>query len=152
MDSLSPRLISDGLIDEERPAFQRRFRRAMLLAAESLDLTPVWDLLRTWQRIVELTERDGAEQRRRVLRRAAAIWRSQDDVDRGRGRDAADVLAELMTEDQRRQAEENRARLRWQFDAKEPLTDSAGSPIGHSEPYCLVPLDELVFDDSHPKG
>lgn len=149
---VSHRLIRDGLIDEERPAFERQFREAMTAAAQTLDLTGVESLLRAWERIVALTEREGVEQRRRVLRRAAEIWRNRDNQDCAGRCDAVDVQAELTNEDQQRQAEANRARLHRQFEAGEPLTDSAGNPVGHSEPYCLVPLDELVFADRSSKG
>lgn len=100
-----------------------------------------------WRRIAELTEREGAEQRRRVLKQAPSIWQSRDNVGRRRRQDVTDVLAGLMTEDQWRRAEEIRARLQRQFEAGEPLTDSAGNSIRRSEPYCLVPLDELFGED-----
>lgn len=105
----SPRLIRDRLTDEERPAFERQFRDAMAAAAQTLDLTEVETLLQAWRRIAELTEREGAERRRRVLQRASAVWRSRDNADRAPGQDVVDVLAGLMSEDQRRQTDENRA-------------------------------------------
>lgn len=84
--SVSPRLIRDGLIEEERSAFEGQFREAMTVAAERLDLTDVEKLLRAWRRIVELAEWEGAEQRRRVLRQATSIWRCRDNADLARGR------------------------------------------------------------------
>lgn len=43
---VSPRLIRDQLIVEERLGFERQFREAMAAAAETLDLTEVEKLLR----------------------------------------------------------------------------------------------------------
>jgi hypothetical protein len=82
---------------------------------------------RAWRRIVELTERDGAEHRRRILQRAVRIWRKRDSVDRGLTDDAAGLVRQRMSEDQRRQADANRARILAQFEAGEPLTDSEGT-------------------------
>jgi hypothetical protein len=144
----SPGAIRAALLEEERAAFDRQFREAMAVAAESLDLTGVLDVLRAWRRIVELTERDGAEQRRRILQRAVRTWRNRDSVDRGLTGDAQGLVRQRMSEDQRRQADANRARILAQFEAGEPLTDSEGRPLGRSEPYVLVPLDELRFDNN----
>jgi SOS-response transcriptional repressor LexA len=141
----SPRAIRDALLEEERAAFDRQFREAMAVAAESLDLSGVLDMLRGWRRIVELTERDGAEQRRRILRRAVRIWRNRDSADSELTGDAARLVRERMSEAQRQQADANRARILGQFEAGEPLTDSEGRPFGRSEPYVLVPLAELRF-------
>lgn len=77
---LSPRAIRAAVLEEERPGFERQYREAMAVAvaAETLDLAGVEELLRAWQRIAELTERDGRENRRRVLAKAVLVWRNRD--------------------------------------------------------------------------
>ena len=69
----TPDAIRDALIDEERDEFERRFRAAMANAAETLDLTGVLDLLRTYHRIAVQTRHHGAEVQRRMLDKARSI-------------------------------------------------------------------------------
>lgn len=79
--SLSPRAIRDAVLEEERAAFTRQYRAALAVAAETLDLTGVEELLRAWQRIAELTARDGRENRRQILAKAVRVWRNRDNPD-----------------------------------------------------------------------
>ncbi|MFF5992880.1 DUF6247 family protein [Prauserella flavalba] len=152
---LAPRAIRDAVLEEERPAFERQYRAALATAAETLDLTELEELLRAWHRIGELTERDGRAKRREILIRAVRVWRNRDTPDPEalrRSREFDERLWARLSDEQRREAEANRARMRRQFEAGEPITDSRGRPIGESEPYVLVPLDELHFDDVEAAG
>lgn len=79
--SLSPRAIRDAVLEEERAAFTRQYRAALAVATETLDLTGVEELLRAWQRIAELTARDGRENRRQILAKAVRVWRNRDNPD-----------------------------------------------------------------------
>lgn len=147
---LSPRVIREAVLEEERPGFERQFREAMAAAAETLDLTGVEQLLRAWQRIAELTARDGRENRRRILAKAVRVWRNRDHPDPDavrRSRQFDELLRERLTEQQRRDLDASRERMRRQVAAGEPVTDAQGQPLGRSEPYVLVPLDELRFED-----
>jgi hypothetical protein len=155
---LSPRAIRAAVLEEERPTFERQYREVMAVAAETLDLTGVEELLRAWQRIAELTERDGRENRRRVLAKAVLAWRNRDipeqDVVR-RSREFDELLRQRLTEEQLRQLDASRERMRRQVAADESVTDAQGRLAGGSEPYVLVPLDELNFDysdESKPAG
>lgn len=146
----SPRSIWEAVLEEERPGFERQFREAMAVAAETLDLSEVEALLRAWQRIAELTERDGRENRRRILAKGVRVWRNRDqpnpDAVRS-SREFDELLRERLTEQQRRDLDASRERMRRQVAVGEPITDAQGRPMGQSEPYVLVPLDELHFDD-----
>lgn len=147
---LSPRAIRDAVLEEERAGFERQFRAALEVAAETLDLTGVEKLLRAWQRIGELTERDGREKRREILARAVQVWRNRDHPDPERDRQSQEFEERLwarLSEEQRQQVQAHREQVRRQVAAGEPVTDSQGRPMGESEPYVLVSLDELFFDD-----
>lgn len=72
----SPAAIRDALIDEEREEFECAYREAMTEAAETLDLTRVLDVLRSYYRIARLTQRQGVEAHRRMMRKAAEIERN----------------------------------------------------------------------------
>jgi hypothetical protein len=72
----TPAAIRDALIDEERAEFERAYRQALAEAAETLDLTRVLDVLRTYHRIAWLTRRQGPQAHRRMLDKAAEILRT----------------------------------------------------------------------------
>ena len=148
LTGLSPRAVRDAVLEEERPAFERQYREALAAAAETFDLKELQELLRAWQRIGELTERDGREKRREILVRAVRVWHTREnpEPERERGsREFEERLWARLSEEQRREAEANRERIRRQFEAGEPITDGRGRPMSKSEPYVLVPLDELHF-------
>lgn len=63
----TPAAIRDSLIDEERADFQRAYEKAMAQATRTMDLTPLWDVLRTYHRIAVITQRQGAAAHRRML-------------------------------------------------------------------------------------
>jgi hypothetical protein len=71
------RSIRDGLIDEERAEFERRFAQEMASAAQSLDLTGVLQVLGTYRKIAEITQRQGADAHRRMLDQAARLERGE---------------------------------------------------------------------------
>lgn len=66
----TPTSIRDALIDEERIEFERDYRAAMAVAARTMDLTAVLDVLRNYHRIAWLTQRQGADAHRRMLAQA----------------------------------------------------------------------------------
>lgn len=151
LSSLSPRAIRDAVLEEERGAFERQYRQALESAAETLDLAELEKLLRAWRRIGELTERDGREKRREILTRAVQVWRNRHSPDPERDRQSREFEERLwarLTEEQRQQVQAHREQVSRQVEAGEPITDSQGRPMGESEPYVLVPLDELSFDDA----
>ena len=90
----TPAAIRDALIDEERAAFERAYRDAITEAAQTMDLTRVLDVLRTYHRIAWLTQRQGVAAHRRMLDKAAAIVRTGTNPD---GAPAEDVLARIRT-------------------------------------------------------
>jgi hypothetical protein len=150
LSCLSPRAIRDAVLEEERAGFERQFRAALGVAAETLDLPEVEKLLRAWHRIGELTERDGREKRREILARALRVWRNQQNPAPERDRllrEFEERLWARLSEEQRRQVQAHREQVRRQIEAGEPITDSRGRPMGKSEAYVLVPLDELHFVD-----
>lgn len=150
LSGLSPRAIRDAVLEEERAGFERQYRAALATAAETLDLSGLEELLRAWHRIGELTERDGRAKRREVLARAVRVWRNRGNPDPDRERQSREFEQRLwarLSEEQRRQVQAHREQVRRQVEAGEPITDSQGRPMGKSEPYVLVPLDELHFDD-----
>jgi hypothetical protein len=63
----TPTAIRDALIDEERDEFERAYQEASAEAAQTLDLTRVFDVLRNYHRIAWLTQRQGPEAHRRML-------------------------------------------------------------------------------------
>lgn len=148
---LSPRAIRDAVLEEERAGFEHQFRAALKVASETLDLTELEKVLRSWQRIGELTERDGREKRREILARAVRVWRNRNHPDPERDRRSREFEQHLWTrlsDEQRQQVKAHREQVRRQVEAGEPITDSQGQPIGKSEPYVVVSLDELSFDDA----
>jgi len=72
----TPTAIRDALIDEEREQFERAYREALAEAGATLDLTGVLDVLRTYHRIAWMTQRQGAEAHRQLLRKADQIVRT----------------------------------------------------------------------------
>ncbi|MQA63086.1 MAG: hypothetical protein GEU86_16700 [Actinophytocola sp.] len=72
----SPAAIRDALIDEERAEFERAYQEAMVEAAETLDLSRVLDVLRDYHRIAWLTQRQGVEAHRRMLKNVAHAIRT----------------------------------------------------------------------------
>jgi hypothetical protein len=48
---LTPRAIRAQLLTEEAGDFDREYRRVMAEATETLDLTPVLEMLRRWDRV-----------------------------------------------------------------------------------------------------
>lgn len=77
----TPAAIREALIDEERVEFERAYRQAMAEAIETLDLTRVLDVLRSYHRIAWLTQRQGPEAHRRMLDKAAEIMRTKQNPD-----------------------------------------------------------------------
>jgi Family of unknown function (DUF6247) len=71
-DRLTPRKIRAQLLPEEAGDFDREYRRVMAEATESLDLTPVLEMLGRWGRVARLTEHD-PQAHRRMLRTATAL-------------------------------------------------------------------------------
>ncbi len=72
----SPAAIRGALVGAERAEFERAYRKAMAEAAETLDLTRVLDVLRSYHRIATLTQRQGPEAHRRMLDKVAEIERT----------------------------------------------------------------------------
>lgn len=70
--------IHDALIDSERAEFERQFAREMAGAAQTLDLTGVLQVLSTYRKIAEITQRQGAAAHRRMLDQAARLQRGDD--------------------------------------------------------------------------
>jgi hypothetical protein len=78
---LSPgtaRGIRDALIDTERAEFARRFAEEMASAAQTLDLGQVLQVLSTYRKIAEITQRQGVAEHRRMLDQAARLQRGED--------------------------------------------------------------------------
>ena len=69
---LTPRAIRAQLLAEEAGDFDREYRRVMAEATETLDLTPVLEMLRRWERVARLTTHD-LQAHRRMLRTADAL-------------------------------------------------------------------------------
>lgn len=55
----SPREVRAALVPEERPDFDQQWRRAMAVAADSLDLAEVHRVLDSWRRRATITEHLG---------------------------------------------------------------------------------------------
>ena len=72
------RSIRDALIDEERAEFKRRFAEEMASAASTMDLTGVLQVLSTYRKIAEITQRQGVAAQRRMLDQAAKLQRGED--------------------------------------------------------------------------
>jgi len=78
---LSPgtaRSIRDALVDAERAEFERRFAEEMASAAQTLDLTGVLQVLGTYRKIAEITQRHGAAAHQRMLDQVARLQRGDD--------------------------------------------------------------------------
>ncbi|MBV9381947.1 MAG: hypothetical protein JOY82_23975 [Streptosporangiaceae bacterium] len=69
----TPRSIRDALLDDERAEFERRFAEEMASAARTLDLTGVIQVLSTYRKIAEITQRQGAAAHRIMLDQAARL-------------------------------------------------------------------------------
>jgi hypothetical protein len=70
--------IRDALIDVERAGFERRFAEEMESAAGTLDLTGVLQVLSTYRKIAEITQRQGVAAHRKMLEQAARLQRGDD--------------------------------------------------------------------------
>lgn|SRR5512146_3221892 len=70
--------IRDALIDSERAEFEQRFAQEMGSAAQTLDLTGVLQVLSTYRKLAEITQRQGVEVHRRMLEQAARLERGED--------------------------------------------------------------------------
>ena len=66
----SPAEIRAALLPEERPDFDREYRRALEAAAESLTLDELHETLTCWRRVAWMTQSDPTAHRR-MLRTAA---------------------------------------------------------------------------------
>jgi len=78
---LSPgtaRSIRDALVDAERAEFERRFAEEMASAAQTLDLGRVLQVLSTYRKIAEITQRQGAAAHRRMLDQVARLERGEE--------------------------------------------------------------------------
>lgn len=78
---LSPgtaRGIRDALTGAERAEFERRFAEEMASAAQTLDLGRVLQVLSTYRKIAEITQRHGAAAHRRMLDQAARLQRGEE--------------------------------------------------------------------------
>lgn len=69
----TPEAIRDALVGEERAEFERRYRSALVEAADSLDLTGVLAVLRAYHRIAVQTQHRGAHVHQRLLDKARSI-------------------------------------------------------------------------------
>jgi hypothetical protein len=78
LSSGTARSIRDGLIDAERAEFERRFAEEMASAAQTLDLTGVLQVLSTYRKIAEITQRQGIAAHRRMLDQIARLERGDD--------------------------------------------------------------------------
>jgi hypothetical protein len=74
----TPRAIRAVLLPEEVGDFDREWRTALARAAETLDLTEVFDTLERWRRIARSTQAD-PQAHRRMLTTAARL-RSGEDI------------------------------------------------------------------------
>jgi hypothetical protein len=74
---LTPRAIRAQLLAEEAGDFDREYRRVKAEATEALDLTPVLEMLRRWERVARLTVHD-PQAHRRMLRTADALNAGED--------------------------------------------------------------------------
>jgi len=72
------RSIRDALVGEERAEFEQRFAEEMTSAAQTMDLTGVLQLLSTFRKIAEITQRQGAAAHLRMLDQVARLQRGDD--------------------------------------------------------------------------
>ena len=78
LSSGTARSIRDALIDAERAEFEHRFAEEMESAAQTLDLTGVLQVLSTYRKIAEITQRQGADAHRRMLEQVGRLQRGDD--------------------------------------------------------------------------
>jgi hypothetical protein len=78
LSSGTARSIRDALLDAERADFERCFAEEMASAAQTLDLTGVLQVLSTYRKIAEITQRQGAAAHRKMLEQAARLQRGDD--------------------------------------------------------------------------
>jgi hypothetical protein len=78
LSSGTARSIRDALTDAERTDFERCFAEEMASAAQTLDLTGVLQVLSTYRKIAEITQRQGADAHRRMLDQVAQLQRGDD--------------------------------------------------------------------------
>jgi uncharacterized protein (DUF488 family) len=78
LSSGTARSIRDGLIDGKRAEFERRFAEEMASAAQTLDLTGVLQVLSTYRKVAEITQRQGIAAHRRMLDQVAGLERGDD--------------------------------------------------------------------------
>lgn len=72
------RSIRDALVGEERAEFEQRFAEEMASAAQTMDLTGVLQVLSTFRKIAEITQRQGAAAHLRMLDQVARLQRGED--------------------------------------------------------------------------
>ena len=70
--------IRDALVGEERAEFEQRFAEEMASAARTMDLTGVLQVLSTFRKIAETTQRQGAAAHLRMLDQVARLQRGED--------------------------------------------------------------------------
>jgi hypothetical protein len=75
LSSGTARSIRDALIDAERAEFEHQFAEEMASAAQTLDLTGVLQVLSTYRKIAEITQRQGVAAHRRMLDQAVRLQR-----------------------------------------------------------------------------
>lgn len=78
LSSGTARSIRDALIDGERAEFERRFAEEMASAAQTMDLTGVLQVLSTYRKIAEITQRQGIAAHRRMLAQVARLQLGED--------------------------------------------------------------------------
>lgn len=69
----SPAEIRAALLDEERPEFDRQYRRALDAARDSYSLAELENTLNWWRRTAQLTQADPAAHRRMLARAARTL-------------------------------------------------------------------------------
>ncbi len=73
---MTPAVIRDALIDEERAEFQRDYEAAMVKARKTFDLKPVFEVLSIYHPIAVATQQEGAQAHRALLAKAEVIART----------------------------------------------------------------------------
>lgn len=69
----TPRAIRDALVGSERAEFEHRYAEEMGRSARTLDLTSVLEVIETFRKIAEITQRQGDQAHRVMLERAAQL-------------------------------------------------------------------------------
>lgn len=72
----SPREVRAALVPEEQADFDQQWREALNNAADSLDLTELYDVLDSWRRRATTTNYLGHDGYRKLLARAERILRT----------------------------------------------------------------------------